>query len=164
MSLSTDLIKAIRGGNLREVVAALDAGAPVELHDGKGDPGLPLAIACFMGHAEIVRELVMRGAKVNLAGGSFAKEMDAMQIVELARTAQRGGKPLLDDPVMRDRLVDYLIDVQALNLNNSRRRIPAFCSAMLSSWNQMPWARRHASSCSVVQPASMGPPASGASR
>ena len=66
MSLLTDLIKAIRGGNLREVVAALDAGAPVELHDGKGDPGLPLAIACFMGHAEIVRELVMRGAKVNL--------------------------------------------------------------------------------------------------
>lgn len=66
MSLSTDLIKAIRAGNLREVVAALDAGAPVELHDGKGDPGLPLAIACFMGHADIVRELASRGAKVNL--------------------------------------------------------------------------------------------------
>ena len=66
MSSSTDLIKAIRAGNLREVVAALDAGAPVEFHDGKGDPGLPLAIACFMGHADIVRELVLRGAKVNL--------------------------------------------------------------------------------------------------
>ena len=84
MSLSTDLIKAIRGGNLREVVAALDAGAPVELHDGKGDPGLPLAIACFMGHAEIVRELVMRGAKVNL-------EDNTAPISPLSM-AQRGGR------------------------------------------------------------------------
>ena len=67
MSSADDLLKAIRGGKLREVVAALDAGAPVELHDGKGDPGLPLAMACFMGHAEIVRELVLRGAKANAA-------------------------------------------------------------------------------------------------
>jgi len=62
-----DLIKAIRTGLVSEVVAALDAGAQVELNDGKGDPGLPLAMACFMGHAEIVRELVLRGAQVNLA-------------------------------------------------------------------------------------------------
>ena len=64
-----------------------------------------------------------RGAKVNLAGGSFAKEMDVMEILDLARTAQRGGKPLLDDPVMRDKLVEFLIDAQALNLNNTRRRM-----------------------------------------
>jgi len=62
-----DLIKAIRTGLLSEVIAALDAGAQVELHDGKGDPGLPLAMACFMGYAEIVRELILRGAKVNFA-------------------------------------------------------------------------------------------------
>jgi len=60
-----DLIKAIRTGRLAEVNAALDAGAPVELHDGQGDPGLPLAMACFMGHADIVRELVKRGATIN---------------------------------------------------------------------------------------------------
>ena len=47
------------------MIAALDAGACVELDDGRGDPGLPLAMACFMGHAEIVRELVLRGAKAN---------------------------------------------------------------------------------------------------
>lgn len=64
-----------------------------------------------------------RGAKVNLAGGSFAKEMDVMEILDLARSAQRGGKPLLDNPVMRDRLVEFLIDAQALNLNNARRRM-----------------------------------------
>ncbi len=65
MSQTVDLIKAIRTGLLSEVIAALDAGAQVELHDGQGDPGLPLAMACFMGHAEIVRELAIRGAKVN---------------------------------------------------------------------------------------------------
>lgn len=64
-----------------------------------------------------------RGAKVNLAGGAFSKEMDIMEILALARNAQRGGKPLLDDPVMRDRLMGFLIDAQALNLNNARRRM-----------------------------------------
>ncbi len=67
MNTTPDLLKAIRTGQLSEVIAALDAGAPIELDDGKGDPGLPLAIACFMGHAEIVRELAIRGAKVNLS-------------------------------------------------------------------------------------------------
>jgi ankyrin repeat protein len=67
MNSPADLIKAIRSGELAEVVAALDAGATVELNDGRGDPGLPLAIACFMGHAEIVRELALRGAKVNFS-------------------------------------------------------------------------------------------------
>lgn len=65
MSSSADLIKAIRSGKLAAVIAALDAGAQVEMHDGQGDPGLPLAIACFMGFPEIVRELAIRGAKVN---------------------------------------------------------------------------------------------------
>jgi alkylation response protein AidB-like acyl-CoA dehydrogenase len=65
-----------------------------------------------------------RGAKVNPVGGYFAKEMDVMNIVDLARQAKRGGKPLLDDPVMRDRIIKYMIDIQALNLNNQRRRMP----------------------------------------
>jgi ankyrin repeat protein len=65
VSSSVDLIKAIRSGRLAAVIAALDAGAQVEMHDGQGDPGLPMAIACFMGFPEIVRELALRGAKVN---------------------------------------------------------------------------------------------------
>ena len=67
MSPPVDLIKAIRTGLLSEVIAALDAGASVELNDGQGDPGLPLAIACFKGYADIVRELVARGARLNFA-------------------------------------------------------------------------------------------------
>ncbi len=69
-----------------------------------------------------------RGAKVNPVGGYFVKEMDVMSVVDMARTAKRGGKPVLDDPVMRDRLVDYMIEIQALNLNNQRRRMAPLTS------------------------------------
>lgn len=65
-----------------------------------------------------------RGTKIMPAGGYVAKELDVLSVVDLARRSQRGGKPVLDDPVMRDRLVDYLIDIQALNLNHQRRTIP----------------------------------------
>ena len=89
MSLSNDLMKAIRSGNLRKVVAALDAGAPVELDDGKGDPGLPLAIACFMGHAEIVRELApeMGADEVQLY---YSIVTQAREQLHLAPDAQAG--------------------------------------------------------------------------
>ena len=80
MSPPADLIKAIRTGQLSEVIAALDAGAPVELNDGKGDPGLPLAMACFTGHAEIVRELALRGAKINFPDNSVPTSPLSMAI------------------------------------------------------------------------------------
>jgi alkylation response protein AidB-like acyl-CoA dehydrogenase len=69
-----------------------------------------------------------RGAKVNPVGGYFVKEMDVMSVVDMARTAKRGGKPVLDDPVMRDKLVEYMIEIQALNLNNQRRRMAPLTS------------------------------------
>lgn len=80
MSPPADLIKAIRTGLLSEVVAALDSGAQVELDDGRGDSGLPLAMACFMGFAEIVRELVIRGAKVNFPDNRNPKSPLSMAI------------------------------------------------------------------------------------
>jgi len=79
-----DLIKAIRTGHLSEVISALDSGAHVELNDGHGEPGLPLAIACFMGFAEIVRELALRGAKINFKDNSEPTSPLSMAI--------RGGK------------------------------------------------------------------------
>ncbi|MDR2112697.1 MAG: ankyrin repeat domain-containing protein [Candidatus Accumulibacter sp.] len=75
-----NLIKAIRTGKLSTVIAALDAGGPVELDDGKGNPGLPLAIACFLGHAEIVRELAIRGAKINFSDNSIASSPLSMAV------------------------------------------------------------------------------------
>jgi len=67
VSNTIDLLKAIRSGRLQEVRAVLDSGTAAEIDDGHGDPGLPLGVACFMGFVDIVRELVNRGAKVNLA-------------------------------------------------------------------------------------------------
>ena len=69
-----------------------------------------------------------RGAKVNPVGGYFVKEMDVMGVIDMARSAKRGGKPVLDDPVMRDKLVEYMIEIQALNLNNQRRRMAPLTS------------------------------------
>jgi ankyrin repeat protein len=66
MNEPLDLIKAVRSGRLEAVRALLDAGTPLELADGQGDPGLPMGIACFMGFVDIVRELAARGARVNL--------------------------------------------------------------------------------------------------
>ncbi len=80
MNPPVDLMKAIRSGELSQVVYALDSGAEVELDDGHGNPGLPLAIACFMGHAEIVRELALRGAKVNFADNSDPSSPLAMAV------------------------------------------------------------------------------------
>ncbi len=80
MTSPPDILKAIRSGKLSEVIAALDTGACIELNDGQGDPGLPLAMACFMGHAEIVRELVLRGAKANFADNSVPNSPLAMAL------------------------------------------------------------------------------------
>ena len=84
MSSQDALIKAVRSGHLVEVLAALEAGAPVEINDGQGVPGLPLGIACFMGFPDIVRELVRRGAKVNITDNSEPVSPLSMAI--------RGGK------------------------------------------------------------------------
>lgn len=70
MDVPADLLKAIRSGKLSEVIAVLNSDAAVELNGEQGEPGLPLAIACFMGHAEIVRELILRGATVNMEDNS----------------------------------------------------------------------------------------------
>ncbi len=85
MASAEELIKAIRSGSLGGVRAALDAGAPVEGDDGRGVPGLPLGIACFMGHTKIVRELLERGAQVNIA--------DNRAPVSPLSMAIRGGHP-----------------------------------------------------------------------
>lgn len=70
MDVPADLLKAIRSGKLSEVISVLNAATAVELNGEQGEPGLPLAIACFMGHSEIVRELILRGAKVNMEDNS----------------------------------------------------------------------------------------------
>ena len=72
-----ELLKAIRAGLLNDVKAALDAGATL---DGEGQPGFALGMACFLGHADIVRELAARGAPVNLANNAAVTAPLAMAV------------------------------------------------------------------------------------
>jgi hypothetical protein len=70
MATHLDLLKAVRSGRLQDVVLALDGGA--QLDDPQdGEPGLLLGMACFLGYADIVEELVKRGSQVNLTDNAL---------------------------------------------------------------------------------------------
>ncbi|MEO1252538.1 MAG: acyl-CoA dehydrogenase family protein [Pseudomonadota bacterium] len=64
-----------------------------------------------------------RGARGGQAGGYMMTEFDAFQIVDLARRAMRAGAPAIDDPVMRDKLTEFVIEAQGLKLCRERARI-----------------------------------------
>jgi alkylation response protein AidB-like acyl-CoA dehydrogenase len=64
-----------------------------------------------------------RGARGGQAGGFVMTEFDAFQIIDLAKRAMRGGGRAIDDPVMRDKLVEFVIEAQALKLCAERQRI-----------------------------------------
>ena len=64
-----------------------------------------------------------RGARGGQAGGYVSIPPDLMEIVELAKTAKRDGAAAMDDPVLKDRMVDYLMDMHALSLGNERKRM-----------------------------------------
>jgi hypothetical protein len=70
MTTQLDLLKAIRAGRLQDVVQALDGGALLD-DPQDGESGLLLGMACFLGHADIVSELVKRGAQVNLVDNAL---------------------------------------------------------------------------------------------
>ncbi len=69
-----------------------------------------------------------RGARSGQAGGIIMQTPNAFGIVDLARTAKRAGKPAIEDPVLRDKLVDFIIDIQAQTLNQTRSKIPGLNS------------------------------------
>ena len=65
-----------------------------------------------------------RGARVGQAGGYMVKSLDPFIIADLAKNFERGGRPVLEDEGLAERVVDFLIEAQSMNLNNIRRRIP----------------------------------------
>ncbi|MEL6111857.1 MAG: acyl-CoA dehydrogenase family protein [Pseudomonadota bacterium] len=64
-----------------------------------------------------------RGARGGQAGGYMITPLDAFEIVDLAKRAMRDGAPVLDDPVIRDQLVDLMIEAQGLKLCRERTKI-----------------------------------------
>lgn len=64
-----------------------------------------------------------RGARGGQAGGYVITMPDAAEIFELAKEAQRGGKPAIEDPLIRDELVKFLIEARSMDLCHKRSRI-----------------------------------------
>jgi alkylation response protein AidB-like acyl-CoA dehydrogenase len=69
-----------------------------------------------------------RGATGGQAGGLAAMDMNVNDIVELARRARRNGKPAIEDPLIRDELVQLIIDSEGNRMMGARARIPALVS------------------------------------
>jgi len=66
-----------------------------------------------------------RGATGGQAGGHSMMSKEVADVVALARAAQRGGRPAIQDPLVRDRLVQFVMEERALLLNGARAKIKA---------------------------------------
>ena len=69
-----------------------------------------------------------RGAAGGQAGGIARMAVGVEDVVALARRSRRDGAPALDDPLVRDQLVRFLIEAQGDRLCSARSAIPALCA------------------------------------
>lgn len=69
-----------------------------------------------------------RGATGGQAGGLASMDLNVNDVVELARRAQRNGKPAIEDPLIRDELVRLLIESESNSLMGKRAGIAALAS------------------------------------
>lgn len=61
-----------------------------------------------------------RGARKGQAGGYSITERDTFEIIDLAKKAIRNGHPAIEDPVIKDKLIEFVIEAQGLALNAQR--------------------------------------------
>ena len=64
-----------------------------------------------------------RGAAGGQAGGHSMMSTEVSEVVALARTARRGGRPAIEDPLVRDQLVRFIIEERGLALNSAREKV-----------------------------------------
>ena len=69
-----------------------------------------------------------RGAVGGQAGGHSMMSKEVADVVALARVAQRNGRPAIDDPLIRDRLIQFIMDERSLALNSARARVKPLIS------------------------------------
>jgi alkylation response protein AidB-like acyl-CoA dehydrogenase len=69
-----------------------------------------------------------RGATGGQAGGIASMELNVNDVVELARRAYRNGRPAIEDPFIRDQLVQFIIESRNNQLMGARARIPALAT------------------------------------
>ncbi len=71
-----------------------------------------------------------RGASGGQAGGHSMMSKSVKEVVELARHAKRNGRPAIEDPLVRDQLVQFLIEERAQALNSARSKH----KALMADW------------------------------
>jgi alkylation response protein AidB-like acyl-CoA dehydrogenase len=85
--------------------------------------------SCLMGRENGGWQVAMatlafeRGAVGGQAGGHAMMSKDVSQVVALARMAQRNGRPAIEDPIVRDRLVQFIMEEKSFALNSARAKI-----------------------------------------
>ena len=65
-----------------------------------------------------------RGARGGQAGGYVSVGANAFDVFALAQRTKRGGQPVLEDPLVADEMVGFLMEIQALTLNSQRTQVP----------------------------------------
>lgn len=65
-----------------------------------------------------------RGAKGGQAGGYIGIQTDMWQVVELAKRMTRNGAPTTSDPAIREKLVDFIMEIQSNALCAQRQAVP----------------------------------------
>jgi alkylation response protein AidB-like acyl-CoA dehydrogenase len=66
-----------------------------------------------------------RGNVGGQAGGLSMMDINVNDVLELARRSKRNGKPALEDPLIRDQMVQFLIEAKSNALMGSKTKIPA---------------------------------------
>ena len=69
-----------------------------------------------------------RGAEAGAAGGLSMVPVIMGDLLAMTAILKREGRPIVEDPVIRDELVKLLIDEKAIALNSRRAAIPALCT------------------------------------
>jgi alkylation response protein AidB-like acyl-CoA dehydrogenase len=93
-----------------------DARIPANCIMGNEGEGWQVAMATLM---------FERGNVGGQAGGIAVMDINVNDVLELARRSTRNGKPALDDPLIKDQMVQFLIEAKSNALMSAKAKIPA---------------------------------------
>ena len=93
-----------------------DARIPANSIMGREGEGWQVAMATLM---------FERGNVGGQAGGLSMMDINVNDVLELARRSKRNGKPALEDPLISDQMVQFLIEAKSNALMGSKTKIPA---------------------------------------
>ena len=93
-----------------------DARIPANSIMGREGEGWQVAMATL---------IFERGNVGGQAGGLSMMDINVNDVLELARRSKRNGKPALEDPLIRDQMVQFLIEAKSNVLMGARTKIPA---------------------------------------